>query len=401
MVILSFLQARKHDAQLADFGAYYRAGQYVAAGGTPYQLDRKFRELGAYMYCPAFAYAACRPLAALPYPWAVRAFMVVNWGATIGAVGLGLRLVKRPPHSGGLTDGFWVGVIACAAVGMYLWSDIHNGQVGTLLLLCCLGWLALTLAGWPIVGGMLLALAVGMKIYPLLLLPYLLLRRQWWPGLTGVAIGLAILFVTPALFVGSHGLLPLHREWLKFCVDTQLPMQTYRAGNESLLGVLARTPGVSDGVHLFSPDHLAALQHAYPAIVIVMTAGLYGLLASRRTRDPLADASLLLIWMTLASPRAWTFNLAAELPAAVLMAACVVGRDRWWPLAAVALVAPIYAVSLPTNPPLLPLPTHWTFGTQFLYDKHFVAAATLAVGVMVMRSGPTQLGVSKKTSFDV
>ncbi len=377
-VVVSFVQARKHDAQLADFGAYYRAGRAVAAGRSPYTLDAKFGALGAYMYCPAFAFVVCRPLAALPYPWAVRAFLAVNWGVTIAAVGLSVRLAGAR---------FWAGVIGCAAAGMYLWSDLHNGQVGTVLLLACLGWLALTLAGRPVVGGISLSLAIGLKLYPALLVPYLLLRRRWWPGLIGVAIGLTAQFAAPALFVGGRGLLPLHREWLAFCLHTQVPMQTYRAGNESLLGALARTPPVSDGVHLFSPERLATLQRVYPAVVLGITAATYGWLLVRRTRDPVADVAVLLVWMTLAGPRAWTFNLAAELPGAVLLATAAVGRRRRWPLAVVALVGLVYAVACPTNPPLLPLPTRWTFGTQFLYDKHFLAAALLAVAVAVTPPG--------------
>ena len=422
LVIASFIQARKPTAQLADFGAYYRAGQAVVADRSPYTLDAKFGALGAYMYCPAFAHLVCRPLAHLRYVGAMRAFLTVNWLATAAAVALSLRLLRTEPGRAGprraqpasrarptdspsavdptrielrsprAEDGpapssvsahpLWVGLLALAAVGTYLWADLHNGQVGTLLLLACLGWLALTLADRPILGGVALSLAVGLKIYPLLLAPYLLLRRRWWPGLIGLAIGLLVQFVTPALFVGPRGLLPLHREWLQFCLQTQVPMQTFRAGNQSLLGVLARTPPVSDGVHLFSPSHLDQLQHAYPAIVLAVTAALYVLLWSRRTGDPVADVSLLLIWMTLASPRAWTFNFAAELPAAILLARAVVDQRRRWPLAAVALLAAVWAITFPTNS--LPPQGGWSFGIQFLLDKHFVAAVLMATAVVVI-----------------
>jgi hypothetical protein len=131
--------------------------------------------------------------------------------------------------------------------------------------------------------------------------------------------------------------------------------------------------------------HLQTLQHVYPAIVSVITAGVYGWLVARKTRDPVADVAVLLIWMTVASPRAWTFNLAAELPAAVLLAGAAVDRRPRWPWAVLGLVAPVYAVSFPTNPPMLPLPTRWTLGTQFLYDKHVLAAVVMAVAMVVVR----------------
>ena len=375
---VSYWQTRKPTAQLGDFGAYYRAGQAVVAGRSPYTLDAKYGALGAYMYCPAFAHLVCRPLAHLPYVWAMRVFLTINWLATVGAVTISLRLAGRP--------GLFAGLIGVAAVGLYLWADLHNGQVGTLLLLACLAWLALTLSGRPVLGGIALALAVGLKIYPLLLAPYLLLRRKWWPGLIGLAVGLLMQFAAPSPFIGARNLWPLHRQWLTFCVDTQLPEQTYRAGNQSLLGVLARTRRISNGFTCSPGPRLESLQHVYPAVVLAVTAGLYGLLlARRRHADPLRDVSLLLIWMTVASPRAWTFNFVAELPAAVLLASAIVHRRRRWPLAVAALVAAVWAVTFPTN--RLPSQHGWSLGTQFLLDKHFVAAVVLAVAVIAVDVG--------------
>jgi hypothetical protein len=391
LVIATFVQVRKPTAQLSDFGAYYRAGQAVAAGRSPYTLDAKYGELGAYMYCPAFAHVVCRPLAGLTYVWAMRAFLAINWLATAAVVALSLRLVRTEPGCVGPrraqpasdvaqpVDPFWVGVIACCSAGTYLWADLQTGLVATLLLLACLGWLSLTLAGRPVLGGLSLSLAVGLKIYPLLLAPYLLLRRQWWPGLIGLAAGLLLQFATPAMFVGSRGLLPLHREWLRFCLDTQLPAQTIRTGNQSLLGVLARTQPISDGVHVFSPAHLQALERAYPAVVVLVTIALYVGHWVRRNRHALAEVSVLLIWMTVASPRAWTFNFAAELPAAAVLAGVALRRDRRWPLAVVALASAVWAVTFNTN--RLGTPAGWSLGVQLLYDKHFIAAVAIAGAV--------------------
>ena len=383
LVVVSLVQARKLTAQLGDFGAYYRAGQAVVAGRTPYALSPKFGAFGGYMYCPAFAHVVCRPLAWLPYVSAMRVFLAVNWMATAGVVALSVRLVGgRSP-----TVRFVIGAVACAAVGSYLWADLHNGQVGTLLLLACLGWISLTLAGRPVAGGLCLSLAVGLKIYPLLLGPYLLLRRRWWPGLIGLAVGLAVQFVVPVLFVGPSGMLPLHREWLRFCMDTQVVEQTIRTGNQSLLGVLARLPWISDGVHVASDRRLALLERGYPLVVLAVTAAIYGAIVVRRA-TPAVAVSVLLVWMTVAAPRAWTFNLAAELPAAVLVAAVVVRRGPGWPWGVLALAGLIFAAAFDTNRRLLP-PVRWHLGPQLLWDKHFLAAVLLAA--VVARLAPAAL----------
>ncbi len=384
LVIVSLLGTRKPGVQIQDFGAYYRAGQAVRAGHSPYVLD-VHGPLGAYMYAPLFAHFLFRLFAYLPYLWAVRAFMLINWIATIICVLLGLRLLG--PHG---RNAFLIGLLAVASAGTYLWADIHNGQVGTLLLLACLVWISLTLSGRSLLGGIVLALPIMLKIYPALLLPYLLLRRDW-RGLAGVTVGLSVLVVAPVIFVGASRVLPLHVEWLRFCVQTQTADQTIRTGNQSLLGALARLPFVSDGNQThFSADHLATLSRVYPAIVLVLSALVYGwiYLARRHrgtpssTEQSLVEVSILLLWMTIASPRAWTFNFAAEiLPALLLARAIVERRPRTW-LAAAALVGVLVALTLNTNG--IKFTPRWSPAGYFIQNKHFDALILLAVAVACM-----------------
>ena len=233
VVVATVVQARKPTVQLADFGAYYRAGRKVLAGTTPYALDKPYGPLGAYMYSPAFAYWACGPLARLPYLSAVRAFLLLNWAATVACVWLCGRIV--PP-----ARRFPAMAVATAAVGTYFWADLHNGQVGAILLLACLGWFTLTLAGRSFVGGTLLAVAVGLKIYPALLVPLLLLRGDW-RGVAGVGFGLAVLFVAPAPWVGLTHLWSVHHDWLAFCLQTQEPFQTSATATTANAATMAAT----------------------------------------------------------------------------------------------------------------------------------------------------------------
>jgi len=171
-VIGTFFGTRKPDTQDQDFGAYYRAGQAAIAGTSPYTVD-SHGPLGAYMYAPVFALTAFRCLAHLPYLWAVRTFMLINWIATILCVRLCLGLMRAPGR-----DLLILGIIALVPTGDYLKANLHNGQVGTLLLLSCVSWLCLMLRGRSFLGGLVLSLAVALKLYPALLVPYLLLRER-------------------------------------------------------------------------------------------------------------------------------------------------------------------------------------------------------------------------------
>ena len=418
-VIATFLSTRKPDAQDQDFGAYYRAGRAAIAGASPYVID-SHGPLGAYMYAPVFAHTFFRVLAHLPYLWAVRVFMLFNWIATISCAWLCLRLMRSPDR-----DLLLLGLIALIPTGDYLKANLHNGQVGTMLLLACVGWMTLMLAGWSFLGGLLLSLAIGLKLYPALLVPYLLLRKDW-RGIAGVCVGMFILFSIPGFFVGFGDLLPLHQHWLKFCMSTQIASQTVRTGNQSLLGVLARLPMITNGRQgLLSPDNLAKLIHIYPVIVIALTAGVYAYLYASTRRLPtglaasaasalatksaspaeachdqpvIRDVALLLIWMTLASPRAWTFNFAIEILGAMLLAGVIVDRrGRYW-IAIIALLCVPVALGFPTNS--LTFSDRWSLGAYLVQNKHFDAAVILAVAICLMRGAwepPAHAGLSEKT----
>jgi hypothetical protein len=404
-VVATFLSTRKPDSQDQDFGAYYRAGQAAIAGTSPYVID-SHGPLGAYMYAPVFAHTFFRGLAHLPYLWAVRLFMLINWLATITCAWLCLRLMRAPGR-----DLLLLGLIALIPTGDYLKANLHNGQVGTMLLLACVGWMSLMLTGRSFLGGLLLSLAIGLKLYPALLVPYLLLRKDW-RGIAGVCVGVLILFCIPGFFVGFGHLIPLHQQWLKFCMSTQIASQTIRTGNQSLLGVLARLPMITNGRQgLVSADNLAKLIRIYPAIVLVLTAGVYAFLyrSTRRLHTGLAasaaialaaeaaspvrasndrivvrDVSLLLLWMTLASPRAWTFNFAVEiLPAMLLAGAILDRRPRCWAAIIALLCVPI-ALGFPTNS--LTFSDRWSLGAYALQNKHFDAALILAAALIWVSS---------------
>ena len=378
MFFATFFSTRRPDVQDQDFGAYYRAGQAVAAGVSPYTID-SHGPLGAYMYAPVFAHFAFRYFAALPYLWAVRLFLLINWIATVACVWLCLRLIRSPNR-----DLFWLGLIALVPTGDYLKANLHNGQVGTLLLLACLIWLNLMLSGRCFLGGLVLSLAVGLKLYPALLVPYLLLRKDW-RGIAGVTIGILILFAAPAAFVGWHRVIPLHTEWLRFCVSTQITDQTTRSGNQSLLAVLARLPFITDGKQrLVSAANLANLLKIYPLIVVAITgviyAGLY--LSNRKSPKPVFDVALLLLWMTIAAPRAWTFNFAAEILAAFLLADVVVARREHFRLAAAALASVAIALAFPTNS--FTYSSRWGLTAYLLQNKHFDALVFLGAVVIAV-----------------
>lgn len=285
-------------------------------------------------------------------------------------------------------DVLLVGVLALVSTGIYLRYSLYSGQTGVMLALACVFWLFCTRTNRHFLGGLVLSVAIAMKIYPALLVPFMLLRGDV-RGVAGCATGLIVLFLAPAIWIGLPDLLTLHTDWIGYNLQRQDEWQTIRYSNQSLLSVLARLPFVSDGHQVYSDTNLAALYRMYPFIVVTAAIAVYGYIwiDQRRWRDTdleqsrtLAHVSLLFIVMTLATPRAWPFNFAIELLPAMIIAAILLdgARPRWLP--AVALLAVFAAICVPSPA----FQGEWRLWAFVIQSKHFFAALLLAYAILAM-----------------
>jgi hypothetical protein len=390
-----------------DFGSYYRAALAVRAGRTPYVVD-EYGPLGVYPYAPAYAYCLI-PLTYLDYLWACRCWLLVNWLATAAGFVLALRLSlpEKPEKGSGVVSDFrnsscnenrkrlptpfpgfpgW-SVVLLTLVPMtgYLWTNLHVGQASMLMALGCLAWAYYQRQGNRFLGGTFLAAAGAVKLAPLALLPYLVHQRDR-RGWAGFVTGSVLLFALPAAWVGWEGSYQLHVAWFKHTAATQVPVQIYRPGNQSLLAQLARLPPFSNGHECYSPQRLSRLTHAYPFVLAGAGALLYAWILWDRRRNrsgnPLAAFScdplhlaLLLVFITLMNPRAWRCNFVALLFPCLMLAKQIRQREPGYRMGLIALAIALLACALPTHG----LGEHgWNWGRWLLDGKHFWAG--LAVG---------------------
>jgi hypothetical protein len=367
------------DCQDLDFGAYYRAGCAVASGTTPYAVDAH-GPLGVYPYAPAYAYLFA-PLSCLDYFWACRLWLAVNWLITLACVALALELVLGPRRE----ERWAITLLALVPTAAYFWANVRVGQVGTLMLLACLAWAVCRRRGWPFAGGLALAAACALKLAPGLLVVYLALRREL-RCLAGVFVGGLALFLLPAAWAGAAGTVRLHSEWIRHTAATHVAAQTFRPGNQSLLAQLARLPAVSDGHTLHSQDNLDTLYRLYPFLVLGLAAGLFvwivrdsraarALPAAAQWRRENLHFAVLLIFLTLAHPRAWRCNLVALLVPCLLLAEHAWHRRAGFRVALAALVGVGLACAWPTAGVGA---AGWGLGAWLLLGKHFWGAVAAA-----------------------
>lgn len=91
--------------------------------------------------------------------------------------------------------------VALILLSNALWENLLNGQYGCILLcLVVLVWAA-DRSGRPVVAGIALGLATAIKVFPVLLFVYLVMRKRWAAVLAGLGTVVAVCVVT-GLFLG-------------------------------------------------------------------------------------------------------------------------------------------------------------------------------------------------------
>jgi alpha-1,2-mannosyltransferase len=237
---------------------------------------------------------------------------------------LSLGLAGRP---GGLTRA--AAALAIAAVGLWLEPvamTLFFGQINLVLLALVVGDLALPdrIKG----KGIAIGLAAGIKLTPLIFIPYLLFTGRVRAAAVGaltfaatVGLGFAVLPHASAVYWGGRFFRPGRKP--------------FHLDNQSLNGVILRL------------THAGPHAHTYwlIAAVVVGVAGLAtSILASRRGHELLGLVACAATGL-LVSPIAWSHHYVYVVPALVLAAygprrlgyrilgaALVVGLFGWWPL---------------------------------------------------------------------
>jgi hypothetical protein len=230
LVVVAMVTTSFNGRQL-DFSVYYAAEAALRANPLANIYDPsvlasaaralpgcKFWPGAAYPYPPLLA-VLMLPLGALPFDaavhvwmlfnlalWAVDTALLVYWlrvllsEGTAGAVGDGLSWRRRMANvMRGQADGPTMAAIGVVAVSVLAWPLLQGllmGQVHVLLLFLLLCIPLCVRRNRPSLAGTLLALAIMIKVLPLLLLAYYLARGRWRLVLSAVAVSLFLLGAT-------------------------------------------------------------------------------------------------------------------------------------------------------------------------------------------------------------
>jgi alpha-1,2-mannosyltransferase len=348
-----------------DLRVYRGAARLLLGGGSLY--DASIWQWAPFTY-PPFAAVVITPLALLPL--AVDEVLVTIFGvvALFAVLALALRLPTANGEEAAQTQR-WRSVLIPVAVAAGLWLEpvtatLGYGQIDLLIALLIVGDLSRRDATKS--KGALIGLAAGLKLTPLIFVPYLLFSRRRRPAIVAlgtfaasVAVGYAALPGATQRFWGGALFLDSRRVG-GCCIPT----------NQSLRGAILRLdPSVGGG-------RLLGI-----AVVLGIVGLLLAVLAGRRG-DEAMGFSLCAITGLLVSPVSWTHHWTLAVPALLLLGLRVYRNCSKAGIIAVGatlLVGCSYLPKLMEKPAFssgLALPAGWT-----LASTSYVLIGLVALGL--------------------
>jgi len=307
--------------KMPDFEVYWKAASRAAAAEPLYrESDGHF----VFKYLPAFAVLAI-PIGLLPLAIAKAVWFGSSVALLVALVSMAVRLpVERR------TTLRWLVIVTVVSFLKFYAHELVLGQVNILFAVVATGALLAMKAKREVLAGALVVLAIVIKPYAVLFVPWLIARRQL-PSIASACAGVALVLVLPAALYGWDGNLSLHREWWRTVTDTTAPnLSIY--DNVSLAGMFFRWVG---------PGDLSA-RLAYGAGVFLLGVAALVFCSRRGVTFPEGvEGALLLTLMPLLSPQGWDYVFLIATPAIVYLANYVDLLPRPMRVVTIAAVATI------------------------------------------------------------
>ena len=232
------------------------------------------------------------PLALLNFKWAV-----VMWGiVTLGAFFTSVHLIMRE-----LGYGKWMFVVPAAIWWFPLWLHVRFGQFSVLtLLFLTLFWLSIR-RNRQNMAGVWLALACLIKLFPLMVLLLLFLKRQW----KALASALFVIGIATAAILAYYpeSLLSF---FARVAPDNALIFRSY-FGNFSLNGFIGRLFHGTAGISPLVPVNAKGVEEVSRFVGLALV-GIVLLIYVLRVKDYDLCFSIIVVAMLIVSPVTWAHS---------------------------------------------------------------------------------------------
>lgn len=277
----------KIERRMPDYDVYRRAAERALVAAPLYRPEDGHYQ---FKYLPAFAVATA-PLALAPE----RVMRAAWFAASLLLLVLLLRTCVAVLPERLRSRGYLIG-ITFVLLGKFFIHELELGQVNILLAALVVLAVRQMRIGQELAAGLLVAAAVVVKPYAVLLVPYLVARRKP-ASLAGVGIGMAVALLLPATLYGFAGNARLLSEWWRTVTDTTAPnLADYN--NVSAASVFARWLG---------PGPTAEALATALVLALLAVAGIVFLKRSGVAQPEPLEVGLLLTLIPLISPQGWDY----------------------------------------------------------------------------------------------
>ncbi len=299
IVLATAVASPSIDRELADFEVYWRAATRAVNAEPLYRTSDQHYQ---FKYLPAFGLVAA-PLAALSLHAAKTLWFATSLALIILLVGLSMRLIPERRVS--------LRVLAASAVvvmGKFFGHELVLGQVN--LLFACVAVLAFLMLRRNRDGaaGALMALAIVVKPYAVIFLPWLAAIRRWRAA-TVATVGLVIALALPVVTYGIDGTIALHRDWWTTVTSSTAP-NLLNQDNVSVAAMFAKWIGPGT-----TAERLAAATGAALLLLAALVVGHRGGLPFPEG----LEGALLLTLIPLLSPQGWDYVFLIATPAVIYL----------------------------------------------------------------------------------
>ena len=286
--------------KMPDFEVYVKTASRAAHAEPLYrESDGHF----VFKYLPAFAVLSV-PLVLVPERLAEGIWFMSSVGLLVALLALAVRLPVERRKSVR-----WLVLVTVISFAKFYAHELVLGQVNLLFAVIAVGVLLAMKSGREALAGFLVVLAIVVKPYAVLFVPWLAARRRV-PSIVTALAGFAAVLLLPALVYGWNGNIEQHRQWWRMVTETTAPNLLVH-DNVSLAAMYFRWVG---------PGVLSARLALGTAIVLLLAAGAM-FLYRRGVRFPEGvEGSVLLILMPLLSPQGWDYVFLIATPAIIFVA---------------------------------------------------------------------------------
>lgn len=313
--VLLMIFTLKVKDEMVDFEVNYWAGSRLRSGETLYRIEDghyqfKYSPLSALLYLP---------LSFLPLTVAKAIWYALIVFSSFLLIYLCRNLLRIQNKS------YLYTLVPPLILARYFLRELQLGQINAFLtmLLVLMVWALASEEEAPQKGaswaGALWGLAMVLKPYALIFLPYFVIKKRWITLSNGVTV-LALSLIAPSLFYGFSGNIKVIQEWTSTLTQST-PHLLDSQDNISLLGLLMKWTG----------SHKLSLL-VFAAAVIGLSFVFLNLVVKGKGRKEalVLDCSLLLSLIPLLSPLGWDYTFLMSILGVMICVVHFFDYSKFW-----------------------------------------------------------------------